>query len=99
MGLLLSGMVRIKSAEVEEKTRKGSKGEYTERVQFAMAEVGEETRKIRVKLERGQPAYQPGMYELHTECRVNEWGDVMVPFILVLRPVTRAAMAPAAKAI
>lgn len=87
MALLLTGMVRIKSADVETKERNGKAGKYTERVQFALAEVGDETRKIRVKLERDDPPYQPGMYELHTECRVNEWGDVTVPFVLKLRPV------------
>lgn len=95
MGLLLSGMVRVKSAEVEEREFEGKKGKFVERVQYAFVEVGEETRKIRLRIEKGQPAYQPGMYELHTECRVGQYGDVSIPYVLTLRPVR--ASAPGAK--
>lgn len=88
------GRCVVRTQAVEEKQRTSKRGAaYVERVQWAFAQIGEETRKLRLRLERDQPSYAPGEYDISAELSMNEWGDLIVPFRFDLKPHVRAAAA------
>lgn len=91
--LRIVGVVEVKSADVEVRERKSKAGTtYTEAVQWGFAQVGEETRRIRIRLGSDQPPYQPGRYEIDAALGVNEYGDLKTPYRFELKPVQSKAL-------
>jgi hypothetical protein len=83
--------IEVKSTEVVLKSGVGRSGRpYEIREQYATCSLGDEIRRVRLTLDRGQSPYPVGVYTLAPESiGVDQWGG------LQLRPVLRAHVAPA----
>jgi len=97
----MSIKVTVLSAEVDErggtfKDDEGNDREYTTRKQKAKLEAGGFAYPLDIRLEKGQPAYQPGEYELDVEAMVSvNKGSINYSKFHVLRPLKVTARAAA----
>jgi hypothetical protein len=85
--------IEIKSAEVVSVQRSSpTTGKpYVQRTQTAILRGDEEVKKFQVRLDEGQPAYEPGIYDLASEClTVDAYGRLSIARIQLVK---RAAAA------
>lgn len=94
--------VTVLSVDVDErggtfKDDEGKDREYTTRKQKAKLEAGGFAYPLDVRLDKGQPAYQPGEYELDVEAMVSvNKGAINYSKFHVLRPLNKSATRAAA---
>jgi len=88
-------IVRIKSADFETKTgtSKRSGQAYSIREQIGYAVLGDEIRRVRISLNRDQPVYAPGDYQLLPQSFTTDRFDALALGRLVLKPIAKAAAA------
>lgn len=87
MSLKIIGQLQVKSTEVETRRGTSKRGQsFVARSQYAFAQIGDEVRKVRLRLDEDQAPYPEGVYEVETALNVGNYGDLVVPFTLSIRP-------------
>lgn len=91
--------ITIDSNEVTRRTGTNSRGPWELRSQTGYADMGKRyPSEVKLRLKDGQPAYEPGDYEvdLAKSCYVSKYGALALSEELVLTPVAASVRSVAA---
>lgn len=84
----ITGILEIKDAEVESQSGTNRNGKsFQTFAQYGIAKIGDEIRRVRIRLNAPTDAHPVGRYQVDAELRVSNYGDLQTPYVLNLVPV------------